>query len=55
MASRIHGAPDQGYEPPKSLMRMFGPGGNPQARNLFEVINHLQEREGIRLEVRVVR
>ena len=40
---------------PKSLMRMFGPAGNPQARNLFEVINHLQEREGIRLEVQVVR
>ena len=42
-------------KPPKSLMRMFGPAGNPQARNLFEVINHLQEREGIRLEVQVVR
>ena len=23
---------------PKSLMRMFGPKGNPQARNLFEII-----------------
>ena len=42
-------------KPPKSLMRMFGPGGNPQARNLFEVINHLQQREGIKLEVQVVR
>ncbi len=42
-------------KPPKSLMRMFGPGGNPQARNLFEVINHLQQREGIRLEIQVVR
>ena len=40
---------------PKSLMRMFGPDGNPQARNLFEVINHLQKREGIRLEVQAVR
>lgn len=39
---------------PKSLMRMFGPNGNPQARNLFEVISHLQEREGIRLEVQAV-
>lgn len=38
---------------PKSLMRMFGPKGNPQARNLFEVINCLQEREAIRLEVHV--
>ncbi len=37
---------------PKSLMRMFGPGGNPQARNLFEVIDYLQKKEGLRLEVR---
>ena len=28
--------------PAKSLMRMLGPSGNPQARNLFEVIHHLQ-------------
>ena len=41
------------HKSPKSLMRMFGPQGNPQARNLFEVINCLQEREAIRLEVRV--
>ena len=40
---------------PKSLMRMFGPDGNPQARNLFDVISRLQEREGIRLEVQAVR
>ncbi len=36
----------------KSLMRMFGPKGNPQARNLFAVLSYLQEREGIRLEVK---
>ena len=41
--------------PPKSLMRMFGPNGNPQARNLFEVIGRLQKREGLHLEVRAVR
>jgi len=40
---------------PKSLMRMLGPKGNPQARNLFEIIAHLQKREGIHLEVRAVR
>ena len=40
---------------PKSLMRMFGPDGNPQARNLFDVIARLQENEGLRLEVRAVR
>ena len=36
---------------PKSLMRMFGPAGNPQARNLFQVIACLQDHEGVRLEV----
>ncbi len=40
---------------PKSLMRMLGPKGNPQARNLFEIIAHLQKREGIHLEVHTVR
>jgi hypothetical protein len=28
-------------------MRMLGPNGNPQARNLFEVIGHLQRAEGL--------
>ena len=41
--------------PPKSLMRMFGPAGNPHVRNLFEVISHMQKHEGIQLEVEVVR
>lgn len=36
----------------KSLMRMFGPKGNPQSKNLFAVIHYLQEREGIRLKVK---
>ncbi|MXX38192.1 MAG: transcriptional regulator [Gemmatimonadetes bacterium] len=40
---------------PKSLMRMFGPNGNPQARNLFEIIGFLQEREGLHLKVQAVR
>ena len=40
---------------PKSLMRMFGPSGNPQARNLFEITGRLQEHEGLRLEVQAVR
>jgi DNA-binding phage protein len=38
--------------PPKSLMRMFGPSGNPNARNLFAVIHHLQQSSGIQLRVR---
>ncbi|MGC1694621.1 MAG: transcriptional regulator [Pseudolabrys sp.] len=37
--------------PPKSLIRMFGPRGNPQARNLFSVIGCLQKRAGLRLRL----
>ena len=37
--------------PPKSLIRMFGPRGNPQARNLFSVIGYLQKRAGLQLHV----
>ena len=37
--------------PPKSLIRMFGPRGNPQARNLFSVISYLQKRAGVSLRV----
>ncbi|TMJ01716.1 MAG: transcriptional regulator [Alphaproteobacteria bacterium] len=36
---------------PKSLIRMFGPRGNPQAKNLFSVIGYLQRRAGLRLHV----
>ena len=35
----------------KSLIRMFGPTGNPQARNLFGVISHLQRHAGLTLRV----
>ena len=36
---------------PKVLMRMFSPTGNPQARNLFEVMAYLQKVEGTELKV----
>ncbi len=36
---------------PKSLIRMFGPRGNPQARNLFSVISYLQKSAGLQLHV----
>lgn len=39
---------------PKSLMRMFGPSGNPTAENLFGVIALLQKEIGVRLQVRAV-
>lgn len=37
--------------PPKSLMRMLGPRGNPQARNLFGIIGYLQKQAGVQLHV----
>ena len=39
----------------KSLIRMFGPKGNPQARNLFEVLEHLQRKEGVQIQIRTIR
>jgi hypothetical protein len=39
---------------PKSLMRMLSPTGNPQARNLFEMVAYLQKVEGTVLEVRAI-
>lgn len=40
--------------PSKSLMRMLGPDGNPRAENLLEVVNVLQQREGVRYQLRTV-
>lgn len=37
--------------PAKSLMRMFGPKGNPRADNLFAVIRQLQQSSGVQLTV----
>jgi hypothetical protein len=36
---------------PKSLIRMFGPRGNPLARNLFSVIGYLQRQAGLQLHM----
>jgi len=36
---------------PKVLMRMFSGTGNPQARNLFEIVAYLQKIEGTVFEV----
>lgn len=38
--------------PAKSLMRMLGPRGNPNARNLLSVIHRLQSAAGVNLRVR---
>ena len=37
--------------PPKSLMRMLGPKGNPRARNLLNVLAKLQRVSHVRLAV----
>src|SRR5258708_37684693 len=39
----------------KTLHQMFGPNGNPTARNLFEIVAYLQQAEGVRFEVRSTR
>lgn len=37
---------------PKSIMRMLGPSGNPQAENLFGIVAYLQRKEGVQLKVK---
>lgn len=41
--------------PEKSLVRMFGPSGNPTAANMFNVLAQLQRHSGISLQVKSVR
>jgi DNA-binding phage protein len=41
--------------PVKSLMRMFGPKGNPQAKHLLAIVAILQKRTGIKVAVKVGR
>ena len=36
---------------PKSLMRMLGPNGNPNAGNLFAILARIQNKEGVRFKV----
>lgn len=39
----------------KTLHQMFGPKGNPTARNLFEIVAYLQQAEGVRFKIRSTR
>jgi DNA-binding phage protein len=41
--------------PEKSLVRMFGPRGNPTAANMFSVLAQLQRHSGVSLQVKSVR
>jgi hypothetical protein len=40
------------HRSPKSLMRMLGPKGNPQAQNLFAIVSYLLDHEGIQFRLR---
>ena len=40
--------------PEKSLVRMFGPKGNPTVANLFGVLAQLQRHSGVTIQVEVV-
>jgi len=42
------------HHSPKSLMRMLGPQGNPQARNFFEIVSYLLHQEGIQFKLSAV-
>ena len=37
--------------PSKSLIRMFGPKGNPNADNIFKVLTHLQKPAGVAFHI----
>ena len=39
-------------KPSKSLYRMLGPNGNPNAANFFAIVRALQKKVGVRLTVR---
>ena len=40
------------HKSPKSLMRMLSAQGNPRADNLFAVVGHLREKEGVAFTMR---
>ncbi len=42
---------EETHIPKNSLMRMFGPSGNPSASHLFGVISVLQKQEGVSFAV----
>lgn len=48
----FHGLAEQTHIPKKSLMRMFGPKGNPSSLNMFGVIAELAKTEGVSLSLK---
>lgn len=51
----FEGLAERTGKPAKSLHRMLGPGGNPRADNILEIIKTLQEHERIKLKVKASR
>jgi len=45
-------AMEQTNIPEKSLMRMFGPKGNPSSQNMFGVIAELAKAEGVNFSLK---
>ena len=39
---------------PESLIRMFGPKGNPTVKNFFQILVCIQETEGTQLQIKFV-
>jgi DNA-binding phage protein len=42
------------HHSPKSLMRMLGPSGNPNARNLFEILSALQANARVHFKLKTL-
>ncbi len=48
------GLGDAMHRSPKSLMRMLGPDGNPQADNLLQILAVLQKEMNVHFKVKVI-
>lgn len=48
----FHELAERTHTPEKSLMRMFGPKGNPSSQNMFGIIAELAKAEGINLSLK---
>ena len=48
----FHELAERTQTPEKSLMRMFGPKGNPSSQNMFGVIAELAKAEGVNLSLK---
>jgi len=40
---------------PESVIRMFGPNGNPTVSNFFQILAYLQKQQGIQFSLKLIR